>query len=244
MFITGFIFVSCQGCNPDNSGTGNDPVPDCFMNSYPVNFSYLQVYENEVLIYTFDMDDTNIVESCNNQISIYLNYYSTGNPTGLGEIFSRWHDYSYTTLDYIYITRPELTYNATINGSFETFTEILGGPYRLVPVRCSTSTSTPLNFSQIQVYNNTALVHTQNTSTLTATEDCDIIYVRGFDANSSGINGFNLYWDSNHTTITDVWIYSDSGQIQSVINGPNANIIPDDFTNISGGMIQLIPVRP
>jgi hypothetical protein len=210
--------------------------------TFAVNFSYLQYYEDNNFVYTYDMINANIIETCNSiKFDLYDDYY---NPTGLYMIFSHWLDSDLTLLDYISLSTGDILYDAGINGTFETFTQITASIYRLVPIRCSNSFPVTLNFSQIEVYDNSLLVHTQNTSTLTAKEECGIIYIRGFDTNSAGIEGFNLYWDAGQTSITDTWIYAAPWQIQSGITGPNVSILPDDFTSITDGNFQLVPVRP
>ncbi|MDH4199920.1 MAG: hypothetical protein OEV66_06020 [Spirochaetia bacterium] len=202
-----------------------------------VNFSRLKVYENASMIYTSDITADGI--NSNGCSTVYMNFY---NPPGIS-VDLYWNS-DKTAFKNAYLgTVYGQSYPATIDGTLDTFTQIVGGPYKLVPLRCSTSTPVTLNFSQLQIYQNAALVYTQATSALTANEECGILYLRNFDT-ASPVTGLNLYWDTGHTAIIDAWIYDTGSQIQSTITAPASPVTPDTFTSITGGTYQLVPVRP
>ncbi|MDH4200183.1 MAG: hypothetical protein OEV66_07360 [Spirochaetia bacterium] len=235
IFILVFIILNCLWTKKNGFGIGCEGLTPVVT----INFSKLQMYENSNFIYTSDMASANIVlGGCTNIIDMGFD-----NPAGIS-VQLEWNS-SKTSFQSatILLSNPANNYPATIDGTLDTFTQIVGGPYKLVPLRCSTSIPVILNFSQLQIYQNAALSYTQATSTLTANEECGIVYLKNFDA-ASPVTNVVLYWDSGHTAIVDAWIYDTGSQIQSTITAPASPVTPDTFTNVLGGTYQLVPVRP
>ncbi|MDH4199921.1 MAG: hypothetical protein OEV66_06025, partial [Spirochaetia bacterium] len=218
---------------------------DCVEGGMPVqiNFSKLQIYENSSFVYSYDMAKSAVIDHGDYCKVINISFADPVNPTTIYEIDLFWNsDKTAFKSASIYLSNTS-SYPATIDGTLDTFTQIIGGPYKLVPLRCSTSIPVILNFSQLQIYQNAALSYTQATSTLTANEECGIVYIRNFDT-ASAVTGLNLYWDTGRTAIIDAWIYDTGSQIQSTIAAPASPVTPDTFTNVLGGTYQLVPVRP
>jgi hypothetical protein len=118
-----FIFYQCspeEGCCQE---------PSC--RSASINFSQMEIYKNNSLIFTYNL--LNLTSLTCDLGSLHISF-PDNTPDNIRAIYFYWNA-DETAFDSVEIVVAGQNIPATIDGTLDTFTEISGGQYRIVPIR-------------------------------------------------------------------------------------------------------------